>query len=246
MPLLTLTKHHGLGNDFLVLVDLDAAAPFGAELARALCDRHTGIGADGLLRASAGTLGADLTMHLRNADGTEAEMSGNGIRCLVQAAVDAGVVAEGDVTVATAAGVRHVSVGPETSPGLRQVRVDMGPAVERDGLISMGNPHEVVVVAALDDDSDPGHPDRNVERIVAGPDADAITMRVWERGVGETLACGTGACAAAFAAHRLGLVGTVVTVHQRGGDAIVELKGDTILLTGPAQRIARIEVEVGA
>ena len=244
MPALTLTKHHGLGNDFLVLLDPDGNAPLGPTLARALCERHTGIGADGMLRATVGTDGAALRMELRNADGSTAEMSGNGIRCLAQAAVDAGLIAEGEVAIATDAGVRHVVVSPEEAPGRRMVSVDMGPATEQDGLISMGNPHEVVVVDHLYDDSDPGHPERNVERIVTGPEPDAITMRVWERGVGETLACGTGACAAAFFASRLGLVGNVVTVHQRGGDAIVELKDDTIILTGPAVRIATVQIDV--
>ncbi|MDP9386895.1 MAG: diaminopimelate epimerase, partial [Actinomycetota bacterium] len=92
MPILTLTKHHGLGNDFLVLVDLEGRHPVDAGLARALCDRHRGVGADGVIRVTAGTEGADVTMQLRNADGGLAEMSGNGIRCLAQAVVDAGVV----------------------------------------------------------------------------------------------------------------------------------------------------------
>jgi diaminopimelate epimerase len=107
--------------------------------------------------------------------------------------------------------------------------------------VSMGNPHTVLLVDALDP-LPPGHDDatRNVEFVRPGPEPDAITMRVVERGVGETQACGTGACAAAWTANRWGLVGTVVTVHQRGGDAVVELKDDTILLTGPATFIARI------
>jgi diaminopimelate epimerase len=91
----------------------------------------------------------------------------------------------------------------------------------------------------------PGHDDatRNVEFVRPGPEPDAITMRVIERGVGETQACGTGACAAAWAANRWGLAGSVVTVHQPGGDALVELKADTILLTGPATRIATVDVD---
>ena len=251
-----LTKHHGLGNDFLVLLDLDGNQPVDETIARALCDRHRGIGADGLIRVTAGRDGADVSMELRNADGGRAEMSGNGIRCLAQAVIDAGVARGPVLTVATDAGVKHVKIGPEQEPGLRRATVDMGPAkqsfavtVELDAenitCIDMGNPHLVVLV------QDPGKAelsayadDGNVEAIAAGPEQDAITMRVWERGVGETEACGTGACAAAFAAHDWGLVGTTVTVHQPGGDAVVELRDDTILLTGPAQRIATIEVEV--
>src|SRR5919202_530617 len=105
---LTFTKHHGLGNDFLVLLDLDDRHPVDEELARAVCDRHRGVGADGVIRVTAAPpgRGADVTMHLRNADGSEAEMSGNGIRCLGQAVVDAGVVAGPSVAVATVAGMR--------------------------------------------------------------------------------------------------------------------------------------------
>jgi diaminopimelate epimerase len=245
MPQLTLTKHHGLGNDFLVILDAEGDQPLSADLARRLCDRRTGVGADGLLRATRGDT-TDLVMELRNADGSPAEMSGNGARCLVQAAVDAGWVAEGDLTVLTGSGVRRVVAGPEDGPGLRTISVDMGPATVDGDLISMGNPHQVVMVddlGAVASAADPGQPDRNVEVIARGPEPDAITMRVWERGVGETQACGTGACAAAVAAHRAGWVGPIVTVHQPGGAALVEVKDSTIVLTGPTQLVARITVE---
>ena len=239
---LQLTKHHGLGNDFLVA--LDQRVDGGT--ARALCDRHTGVGADGLIAATRDPL----TMVLYNADGGRAEMSGNGIRCLAQAVVDAGWAAEGDVKIATDAGIKVVQVGPERAPGLRQVSVDMGPAVGEDmggrprrARVRVGNPHEVWLtgdVGSVRREDRP--PSVNEEYIAPGPEPDAITMRVWERGVGETLACGTGACAAAWAAHEWGLVGTTVTVHQLGGDAIVELKPETIILTGPTQLIAKVDV----
>src|SRR3954471_22162805 len=107
-----LTKHHGLGNDFLVLADPSGIRPITAELARAVCDRRRGVGADGLLRLSPGTNGAQLTMELRNADGSRAEMSGNGISCLAQAAVVAGLASDPSVTVSTDAGLRTVHVSP--------------------------------------------------------------------------------------------------------------------------------------
>jgi diaminopimelate epimerase len=240
-----LTKHHGLGNDFLVLLDLANETEVDAGLARALCDRHRGVGADGLIHVGAGTDGAAVTFRLRNADGSEAEMSGNGISCLAQAVVDAGVAAAGTIAVATVAGVRTVQVGEETAPGLRRVTVDMGPAVpEGENRVSMGNPHEIVLVDDLEQLAKlelAGPSDRNVEYVVAGPETGAITMRVVERGVGETQACGTGACAAAYAASRLGMVGAEVIVHQPGGDAEVVV-GDTLLLTVPVQLIARIEI----
>jgi diaminopimelate epimerase len=236
-----LTKHHGLGNDFLVL--LGAAGDPG--LARALCDRRRGVGADGLIGCTRPD-GVPV-MRLWNADGSEAEMSGNGIRCLAQALVDAGWATEGEVRIATAAGRRTVWVEPESRPGLRMVRVDMGPVTVRpDGLVDVGNPHEVVLVEgpdALAGAVDPGRPDRNVELVAVGPGPDELRLRVFERGVGETPACGTGAVAAAFVAHRRGLVGPRVTVHQPGGDVVIELGPEGALLTGPAERIAAIEVD---
>lgn len=266
MPVLTLTKHHGLGNDFLVLLDLGGRTPVDAALARVLCDRHRGIGADGLLHVTAATDGADVTLHLRNADGGVAELSGNGLRCLGQAVVDAGVVPGPEVTVATAAGVRRLVVRPGARARSAVVSVEMGDAKvgpdqqappelpdARARTVEVGNPHLVLVgpdptgldVAGLGSRLGAVHPDGvNVEFVAVGPGTDELTMRVWERGVGETLACGTGACAAAAAAHEWGLVGRRVTVHQPGGAADVELGDDGIVLTGPTERIARIEVEI--
>jgi diaminopimelate epimerase len=243
-----LTKHHGLGNDFLVLLDLDAQHLVDAELARALCDRRTGVGADGLIHGTAGAGHADLTMTLFNADGSLAEMSGNGIRCLAQAEVLRRDVGHLDLEILTEAGVRRVKVEPSGDALTVQAAVDMGPAKvigDSDGRmeVDMGNPHLVVRV---DDPwaegvTDGAEPDRNTEYIAVGPGRDELTMRVIERGVGETLACGTGACAAAHAANAWGLVGDRVTVHMAGGAAVVDL-GDTITLRGPATYVATVEV----
>src|SRR5579862_2375002 len=115
---LRLTKHHGAGNDFLVLLDAEERWPLGAAEVAALCDRRRGVGADGVLRGVPGRDGAALRMALRNADGSTAEMSGNGIRCLVQAAVAAGWAAAGDVEVDTDAGRRTVAFAPGPAPGL--------------------------------------------------------------------------------------------------------------------------------
>jgi diaminopimelate epimerase len=252
MSVLKLTKHHGLGNDFLVLLDAGDQTPLTAELARALCDRHTGVGADGLIRATpGGPANADVTFELHNADGSPAEMSGNGMRCMAQAVVDGGLGTGPSLAVATVTGLRTVVIEPETAPGLRQVRVDMGPAKVEDHpsgtLVDMGNPHLVILdqeqscdLAALGRE----HPDRNVELIAVH--GDEIDLRVWERGVGATLACGTGSCAAAAAAQQWGLVGSRVVVHNPGGDVVVDVvtdaEGDTFFLTGPTQFVARIEV----
>ncbi|MFN2608518.1 MAG: diaminopimelate epimerase [Acidimicrobiales bacterium] len=251
-----LAKYHGLGNDFLVVVDRDGTSPIDAELARALCHRHTGVGADGLVRVTpGGPGGADVTMELRNADGSRAETSGNGLRCLARAVVDAGLVVGPNVVVATDAGLRRATLGDDGA-----VTVEMGiPRFGPDGAdvegrraaaVDLGNPHLVVladgwtaelVAVAVARSSVPEGP-VNVELVAPGPGPDELEMRVWERGVGETAACGSGACAAAAAAHEWKLVGGRVTVRQPGGAATVDLSGDVVLLTGSAAYVATVEV----
>ena len=266
MTRLTLTKHHGLGNDFLVAFDPDVDDP--AELARRLCDRRRGIGADGLLIAER-TEGYDARMTLYNADGSRAEMSGNGIRCLAQALA----ARRGDLgpqRILTDAGERVVTLVATDDPATIVATVEMGDVstIEEPhgwaGLgchpdrpvahLSLGNPHSVVGVdeVAVVDLALLGAqvPHVNLEIIEPGPEANAVTMRVHERGAGITEACGTGACAAAFAARSWGLVargdGDVV-VHMDGGTATVRFAPDTperAVLTGPATHVATIEVAV--
>jgi diaminopimelate epimerase len=241
MPTVTLTKHHGLGNDFLVLLDTDDRyADVHAAMAVALCQRTTGIGADGLLR-----LGPDLRMHLHNADGSRAEMSGNGIRCLAQAIFDQGVHGGPEIELLTDAGPRYVRTNFDGA-----YTVDMGPAKVTDlqdgrAEVDTGNPHLVLLVddpAAVDLEAlGAQHLDLNLEVVRVDHPAH-VTMRVHERGAGITQACGTGSCAIAAATRAWGLTGDVVTVANPGGDLGVELRGDTALLTGPAVCIGRVEV----
>jgi len=277
-----LAKLHATGNDFLVWSRLDDRVSAGdpRAYAAALCDRHRGVGADGLLVLDPGRDGAHVAMTLLNADGGVAEMSGNGIRCLVWSAVRAGVAGDGPVVVDTGAGRRVVDVvrdaagtvtfatadmGPVTfdpaaipldapSPfGLTAVRADAGYEGDAAG---MGNPHWVLFVddpatAAVTRDGpslehDARFPNRtNVEFVtpVAGR-PDTLRMRVWERGVGETLSCGTGACAAAAVAHRRGLVGEQVTVCVPGGELVVEI-GATLRLGGPVRHVFDVRVALG-
>jgi diaminopimelate epimerase len=241
-----LTKHHGLGNDFLVLLDEDGTTTIDAAMARALCDRRRGVGADGLIR-----VGPGVTMELLNADGSRAEISGNGIRCLAQAVARDRGVRDLELDVATDAGVRHVSLRGDVAS------VDMGAATDlpdptdpdptalKSAAVSMGNPHEIRLYAErdeLDAAADAfASTDRNVEFVIAGPAVNELTLRVVERGAGETEACGSGACAAAHAAGRWGVVGDRVIVHMPGGDVDVAL-GDTIILTGPTKFVAEVEV----
>jgi len=259
-----LSKHHGLGNDFLVLLDLDGVHPITPEQAVALCDRHTGIGADGVLRVTAGTNGARVTMRLLNADGSVAEMSGNGIRCLAQAVFQAGLAAPPVLTVATDAGVRTVTVLARQGPRSHRLSVDMGQAkvvgpqpewvegeVLRAAHVEVGNPHVVlhwgaatlpdrdalVALGARIDGATPGG--INVE--VIRPSADGgLDMVVYERGVGPTQACGTGACAAAAAAHGWELVPDECAVHMPGGTVEIALR-DPVLLTGDVTSVAVLD-----
>jgi diaminopimelate epimerase len=268
----TLTKHHGLGNDFLVYdvaqglpPSVDGTVPWPA-LARRWCDRRRGIGADGLLLLEV-TGDEELSMRLLNADGSPAEMSGNGIRCLVQAAfVAQGRTAPVAYTVHTDAGDRRVEVLASDDGGRRiEASVEMGevqpidaPAgwqrVGADPMrpvahLSVGNPHSVIAVdeVAVVDLAGIGAlvPSVNLEVVEPGPEPHAITMRVHERGAGITEACGTGACASAWAASSWGMVPADVAdivVHMDGGDARVRIDRTAVTLVGPAELVAHVQI----
>jgi diaminopimelate epimerase len=267
MTSLTLTKHHGLGNDFLVV--FHPAVDDLAALARQLCDRRRGIGADGMLVAESAE-GYAARMTLFNADGSRAEMSGNGIRCFAQAlAARRGDLA--DQLILTDAGERLVTLQATVDPATVSARVEMGDVSrleEPEGWatlgchpdrpvahLSLGNPHSVVGVddvTVVDLATLGGQvPHVNLEIIEPGPEPDAVTMRVHERGAGITEACGTGACAAAYAARSWGLVaagGGEVVVHMDGGTATVSFTADAptrAVLTSPATHVATITVSLG-
>jgi len=234
------TKMEGLGNDFVVV-----EPPFDPGLVAAICDRRRGVGADGVLEVSATAAGA--RMRYWNADGSPAEMCGNGLRCVARFAVDRGVAAGPDLVVETAVGPLRatVSAGSVTVElGAVEVADEVDLAGRRWRLASVGNPHAVTFV------DDPGACDvdrigREMQEAVPGgvnagfvavSDA-GITLRVFERGVGETLACGTGAAAAAAVARARGVVGDDVTVDLPGGRAIVSFRDGSAWLTGPASYV---------
>jgi len=272
MSAIRLSKLHGAGNDFLVCAgDPDVTG----ERVKALCDRHRGVGADGLI-VVAGADDADCSMHLFNADGRAAEMSGNGIRCLAWVANRAGLGDGKRLVVDTGAGRREVELELDRAGDVTAATVDMGPVTfqpaeipldapspfdleatfhgvtYRGDAAGMGNPHLVLLVddpaAARVTQHGPRleHDERfpratNVE-FVTRTAPDELTLRVWERGVGETLSCGTGVCAATAVAHRRGLVGDSVLVRVPGGEHRVEL-GETIRLHGPVAHVFDTEVE---
>jgi diaminopimelate epimerase len=271
MTTIRLTKHHALGNDFLVLLDareLTVQSVDPATLARHLCDRRRGIGADGLLIAEPAA-GYTARMTLYNADGSRAEMSGNGIRCFAQAlATDR--TSLHDQLILTDAGDRTVTMSSTEAPDTICARVDMGAVAsmgEPSGWaalgchpdrpvmhLSLGNPHSVVGVdeVAVVDLLELGGkvPHVNLEIIEAGPETTGITMRVHERGAGITEACGTGACAAAFAARSWGLVAggsAEVIVHMDGGTAVVGFDATDpgrVSLTGPATYVFTVQLDL--
>lgn len=251
-----LEKWHGAGNDFLVAVRPRGDARLDAETARRWCDRHTGLGADGVLEGTFTASG--LSMRIRNADGSSAELSGNGLRCLAAAVVRRGLIAEGTFEVATDGGPRMVTVALDPSGSrawgsveMGEVRVEPGESLETGVRAFVGNPHvvtldtqgsaaELVELASkLAADSPEG---TNVE-FVTVLDSAHLAIRVVERGAGLTLACGTGSCATAAVTYDLGLTAARVTVTNEGGDLLVELDGPNATLSGPAIRVGEITLE---
>ena len=265
------TKHEGAGNDFLVVLDPDDTVRLSVAQVRLLADRRRGVGADGIIVLGPGRDGCDLSMRLANADGGEAEMSGNGIRCLAQAAVDAGWVRPPRFTVVTAAGMRTVEYAAGPADGWATARVDMGPARlgpdqaqefedRRARTVDLGNPHLVLLgpdtagvdIAELGPKLQAAFSDGiNVEwiTVLTDRDGDFLDFRVWERGAGETLACGTGSVAAAAAARSWDAVGgDAVRVRNPGGMLEVTLgddAGDTTYLAGPVRKVADVEIHPG-
>jgi diaminopimelate epimerase len=278
MTTLRFSKLHATGNDFLVRLALDRDAPeLDAVTTSALCDRHRGIGADGVITIGPARAGSDCTMTLINADGGRAEMSGNGARCLAWVAARAGLGSDGELVVDTAGGRRHVTLTRDRRGEVVAADVDMGPVTFEpsaipvladdsaglDALVDetkyhgdaagMSNPHFVLFV---DDparvpverhgpviEHDARFPRRTNVEFVARTVPDTLSMRVWERGVGETQSCGTGACAAAAVAHRRGLVGRDVRVDVPGGTLRVVL-GESVRLGGPVVHVFDVDVDL--
>ena len=240
-------KGHGTENDFVLLPDPDDALELTPALVARICDRRAGLGADGVLRVvrHRDPVEAEFFMDYRNADGSVAEMCGNGVRVYARYLVDAGLAPAGPMSLATRGGVKHVEVFPD------RVLVDMGPAAlgepvlvdgEKATTVDMGNPHAVLAVpsvAALGELA-PDRLDLNVEYVEAvGPRH--VRMRVHERGVGETRSCGTGACAVVVSEvlRTANGRGEPYRVDVPGGTLVVTWREDGhVLLDGPAVLVA--------
>ena len=278
--MMRVSKFDAWGNDFLVLdvaqlrsAGVDEATVAWPEVSRAWCNRASGVGADGLLLLER-IDDVNARMRLYNSDGSTAEMSGNGARCFAHALFRSDAArGERVYRLHTDAGMREVTVGEQDSNSV-VATVDMGEVSTIDAPanwaaigahpdrpvvhVSVGNPHTVVGVDDVDsvDIGQLGRqvPQVNLEIVAPGPGRNAITMRVHERGAGITQACGTGACASAWAALRWGLVSSTterveVTVHMLGGDAVVTLnapEAGRVALTGPAQYVDSYDASLEA
>ena len=275
--MLSFTKMHSLGNDFVLLDGVRRPFHLGRDHIQHLADRHRGIGCDQLIVAEPGRNGADFSIRIFNTDGSEAEQCGNGARCFAKFLHDEGLTDQTRLVVDTGSRLIQLEIEDDW-----QVVVDMGaPGFEPGALpfdaqdeanvyqldvagetveisaISLGNPHAVLLV----DDVDTAPVERlgpAIERHSRFPQrtnvgfACPITrskmrLRVWERGVGETLACGSGACAAAVACHRLGRIDEEIEVELPGGIASVRWPGQgPVFLRGPAVTVYRGEIDPDA
>ena len=252
------TKMHGVGNDFIILDPEEVAGRDLPDLARKACDRHFGVGADGILIPAPSEV-ADLKMVYLNSDGSPSEMCGNGIRCLARYAKDRGLVEGAALTVETGAGVKKVVLSADGSSCVDMGAPEFGSEVEirsfRFLRVSMGNPHAVALLGSEEEvealdlkeigppvESDPLFPEKTNVEFVYVRGENEIRMRIWERGAGETLASGSGSCAAAVAAVRRGLVGSPVRVVLDGGGVEVEWEGEAVYMTGPAEYVCAGEL----
>jgi len=264
-------KMHGLGNDYIVIDNRDEkiSASEATKLALKLCKRRFSVGADGILFVS-NSVSADVKMRIFNADGSEAEMCGNGIRCFAKYCYENKIARKGELIVETLAENKRTWLTVEN--GLVQsVMVDMGvPVLERSRIpmvgqgtcinqdlrvngeaykvtcLSVGNPHCVIFVDAVDDfpvqrvgskiETHSVFPKRTNVEFAQVLSENEVKVRVWERGCGETLACGTGACATVVAGNLLKKLGGKVRVHLLGGDLEVEY-ADRLFLNGAAEKV---------
>jgi diaminopimelate epimerase len=270
-----LHKYHGLGNDFVLLDRRTGGADVDARQAKLLCDRHRGVGADGVL-VLLPSAEAELRLSIHNADGSVPEMCGNGLRCVAKYVLESSGRRAEALSVETLAGVLTARASWEGA-SVKEVEVEMGPArlvaanlpsgatgvpmasapvpgtPFHGTAVSMGNPHLVLLDAPLDQaatwgahlEAAPGFPERtNVEFLAR--EGEALRVVVWERGVGLTQACGTGACAALVAAVLAGWAapGTWVDVRLPGGALALHVSADfgQVTLRGPARFVFTAEL----
>ncbi len=271
------SKMHGLGNDFVVFDAINQQVDLSPEQLRFLADRRFGVGCDQILLVERPrSTGTDFYYRIFNADGSEVEQCGNGARCFARFVRNHGLTWKTEIPVGTAGGDIRLYLQEDG-----QVRVNMGvPVLEPGeipfladrkqalydieiapdtlgiGVVSMGNPHAVLVVEDVETapveslgpaiESHPRFPQRVNAGFMAVRSPGEIDLRVYERGAGETLACGTGACAAVVSGRLQGLLDETVRVHLRGGDLVISWKGEgqPVWMTGPAMEVYEGNIEL--
>jgi diaminopimelate epimerase len=267
--LIEFTKMHGLGNDFVVIDAISQTISLSSQQIKAIADRHFGIGCDQLLLVEkAENKEAEFRYRIFNADGGEVEQCGNGARCFALFVRQQGLTTNDKIIVETSSGIIELMVSgelvtvnmgvPDFEPGslpfLEENRAEsynlmVNGAVYAIGAVSMGNPHAVMLVDNIDDidietlgsaiERHPMFPNRVNVGFMQILRRNEVRLRVYERGVGETRACGTGACAAVAIGRLLGRLDEQVTVHLNGGDLNISWsgEGDALLMTGPATTV---------
>ena len=265
------TKMEGLGNDYVYVNCFRETVDNPSEVAKKVSDRHFGIGSDGLILIKPSGV-ADFRMDMYNADGSQAEMCGNGIRCVAKYVYDYGLTDKTSISIETLAGIKYldlqvtdgkvslitVNMGspeliPDKIPVISDSKRVVDEPIEVDGTtykmtcVSMGNPHCIVFVEDTASfpletvgplfENHERFPKRVNTEFIQLLDRKTVNMRVWERGSGETLACGTGACASAVACILNGLTEDEITLHLLGGDLIVrwDQEDNLVYMTGPAR-----------
>jgi len=256
-------KMQAAGNDYVYVDCFKEKIENPGEIAIKVSDRHFGVGSDGLILICPSDI-ADVKMDMYNADGSRGLMCGNGSRCVAKYAYDHGYVKSKNFTMETGAGIKYIEI--EEKDGVADyINVNMGKAFitsefpekisingeEKEFIgVDVGNPHAVYYVDSLDElkimnleavgeyyERHKRFPDKVNSEFIYVEDEKNIHMRVWERGSGETLACGTGACAAAFATMKKGLCKNLVRVHLLGGDLDISLVNDEIYMRGRAEYV---------
>jgi diaminopimelate epimerase len=285
MTRISFSKMEGLGNDFIVMDDRDGSIEAGfsySELSKKLCDRHFGIGADGIILVKPST-DHDIRFVIYNSDGSRADMCGNGMRCFARYLYEKNIIGRQRIRVQTDAGTVVPEVTLDESGRVAEVKVDMGPpvltcrdipfvnetdtAIEEtldmgDGrtvtvtAVGMGNPHAVVFVEDLSEvdvtaqgpaiETHPRFPAKTNVEFIQVKDDHTLKMKVWERGAGMTLACGTGACAALTAAHVTGRTGRRAAVILDGGELSIfwDPENGHLFKTGPARLVFEGGIEI--
>ena len=273
---LKFTKMQGLGNDFVVIDAVNQSVCLSPAQRRLLADRHFGVGCDQILLVEGAVGDADFRYRIYNADGGEVEQCGNGARCFVRYVHDRGMTQKNEIRVETSGGLiiprleanGEVSVNmgtpkfePQQIPFIAERRamtysIDISGRQVEISAVSLGNPHAVQLVEDIDGapvitegaliENHPSFPKRVNAGYMQVVDRAHIRLRVYERGAGETLACGTGACAAVVTGIERGLLQSTVQVNMRGGDLAVrwEGEGQPVWMTGPAVTVFDGEIEL--